>query len=284
MEIELDQRTLHITSDGDPAGPPVLLLHGITSCTATWGWLVPDLVELGHRVLRLDFRGHGGSDRAPGEYHMAGYVADAAAVCLQVADAPCIIIGHSLGGGTAAGLAQRHPDLVRALVLEDPPLGAARRLEGNSLLDGFRLMRTSVPRLQAEGITVEVLAGILGRAPSPVGTPFAELLNADALVAMAEGMLQLDASVLDPVLNGVTTPVFDPARPISVPTLLITADPTSPDAVARPADAEQLLATSPLAEVLVMQGASHLVHDELAHRDAFRSAVLAFLRRSALQP
>jgi pimeloyl-ACP methyl ester carboxylesterase len=279
MEIELDHRTLHVTSDGDPSGSPVLLLHGITSCTATWEWLVPDLVALGRRVLRLDFRGHGRSGRTPGEYHMEGYVADAAAVCSQVAEAPCIVIGHSLGGGTAAGLAQRHPELVRALVLEDPPLGAARRLEGNSLLDGFRLMRTSVPRLQADGIAVEVLAAILGRAPSPVGTPFAELLHADALTAMAEGMLQLDASVLDPVLEGVSTPVFDPDLPIDVPTLLITADPSSPDAVARPADAEQLIATSPLAEVLVMRGASHLVHDELAHRDAFRSAVLDFLRR-----
>jgi alpha-beta hydrolase superfamily lysophospholipase len=133
--------------------------------------------------------------------------------------------------------------------------------------------------LQQDGIPVDVLAGILGQAPSAVGRAFGEMLFADALDAMAGGMLELDATVLDPVLEGSMQPAYDPSEPIPVPTLVITADPASPDCVARTADVEQLVATTPHAEVSVQPGASHLVHDELTHRDAFRAKVRSFLDR-----
>lgn len=278
MQIATAGPTLSVDADGSAEAPPLLLLHGITSSTRTWDWLVPDLADRYH-VLRLDFRGHGRSARAPGAYDFPGYIADAAAVCEQIGGQPCIVIGHSLGGGTAAALAQQHPDLVRAVVLEDPPLAVAVELEGNSLLDGFRLMRESIPQFQESGMDVATLASILAGAPSASGPTFGELLHPDALEGMAHGMLALDATVLDPVLEGTVTPAFDPARPIPVPTLLITADPSSPDAVTRPADAAQLAATTPGAEVRVMSGSGHLVHDELAHRHEFRGVVLDFLDR-----
>lgn len=278
MELRTGELTLHLDVDGPEDAPPVLLLHGITSSGRTWGWLVPDLAER-YRVLRLDFRGHGRSGRAPGDYDFAGYVADAAAACRQVAGQATIVIGHSLGGGTAAALAQQHPDLVRAVVLEDPPLAMSVELEGNSLLDGFRLMRESIPQFQQSGIDAATLAGILAGAPSATGATFGDLLHPDAITAMAEGMLELDATVLDPVLEGTVTPAFDPHAPIPVPTLLVTADPASPDAVARAADAELMRSVTPHAEVVVMTGSGHLVHDELEHRDPFRAAVLDFVER-----
>lgn len=276
MEIRNGHHSLHVTIDGDDAHPPMLLLHGITATVRTWEWLVPHLVDR-YRLIRLDFRGHGTSDRTPGHYQPADYVSDAAAVCRQIAGVPCIVIGHSLGGITAAALAQRHPELVRALVLEDPPLGLGRGLDGNSLLDGFRLMRESVPRLQQSGISADVLAGILAAAPSAVGTAFGDLLHPDAMAAMAAGMLELDATVLDRVLDGSMEPAFDPAVPIAVPTLLLTADPSSPDAAARPPDAERLRAGSPQVEVRVMAGSCHLVHDELAQRATFLAEVQRFV-------
>lgn len=278
MEISNGDLTLHVAVDGDEAAPPVVLLHGITSSVRTWDWLVPDLVDR-YRVIRLDFRGHGGSGRAPGGYDYAGYVSDAAAVCEQVAGGPCVVVGHSLGGGTAAALAQQRADLVRAVVLEDPPLGPARDLEGNTLMDGFRLMRGSIPHLQESGATVADVAGALSRAPSAIGTTFGELLHADALEAMAAGMLDLDATVLDPVLEQSVEPAYDATAGLAVPALVITADPTSPDCVARTADMQALVSVSPQVEVVVMPGCSHLVHDELAHRDVFRDAVVSFLER-----
>lgn len=278
MEIHNGDLALHALVDGPDGAPPVLLLHGITASVRTWDWLVPDLAQR-YRVIRLDFRGHGRSGRAPGQYHLPGYVSDAATACRQLADGPCTVIGHSLGGGTAAALAQQHPELVRGLVLEDPPLGARRDLDGNALLDGFRQLRESVPRLQASGIPADTLADVLAGAPSAVGRTFGELLHPDALAAMAGGMLELDAAVLDPVLDGTMQPAYDAAAPIGVPTLVITADPASPDCVCRTPDVEGLRAASPHAEVSVLPGASHLVHDELGQRDAFRAEVLAFLDR-----
>jgi pimeloyl-ACP methyl ester carboxylesterase len=278
MQIKNGDLPLHVAVDGDADAPPVLLLHGITASVRTWDWLVPHLADR-YRVLRLDFRGHGRSGRAPGTYGWEGYVSDAAAVCRQVAGEPCAIVGHSLGGGTAAALAQQHPDLPRGVLLEDPPLSAARDLEGNALLDGFRLMRESIPRLQAEAVPADVLAQILAQAPSAAGPTFGEMLHSDALAAMAGGMLELDASVLDPVLEGTIRPLFDPTKPIPVPTLVVTADPASPDAVTRPADVRELASASPHAKVRVMAGASHLVHDELANRQNFLDEVVAFLDR-----
>src|SRR5204863_3091145 len=117
MEITSSDPTLHVTEDGPGQGPPVVLLHGITSSGATWDWLVPQLADR-YRLLRLDFRGHGRSGRQEAPYDYAGYVADAVAVCEQAAGQPAVVIGHSLGGGAAAALAQQRPDLVRAVVLE----------------------------------------------------------------------------------------------------------------------------------------------------------------------
>ena len=73
------------------------------------------------------------------------------------------------------------------------------------------------------------------------------------------------------------TPVFDPEQPITQPVLLLAADPTKPDCVARATDTEQFARVSPHAQVVTMTGAGHLVHDELAHRDDFLRRVQGFL-------
>ena len=289
MKIRNGSIELHVADDGDPAAPPILLLHGITSFGGTWDWIVPDLVER-FRVLRLDFRGHGASDRAPGEYFPEGYVSDAVAAIEQAAGRPCVVMGHSLGGVTAAALVQRHAGLVVAAVMEDPPLATAgapnaggvedRVLEGNSLHDSFRLIRESAPRLQVSGITVEVLTGILAAAPSPTGGTFGEMLHPDGIAAMAGSLLSVDASVLDPVLSGTIRAFLDRDVPFASPSLIVCADPTKPDARADPALAEHFASISPATEFVVLDGAGHLIHDELASRDRFREAALGFIDRA----
>jgi pimeloyl-ACP methyl ester carboxylesterase len=279
---------LHVAVDGDPSAPPILLLHGITSSGGTWDWIVPTLTER-FRVLRLDFRGHGASDRAPGEYDPEGYVGDAVAAIERVAGGPGVVMGHSLGGATAAVLTQQYADLVVAAVMEDPPLGtvggpsagvdADAPLEGNSLLESFRLIRESAPQLQASGITVEALAGILAAAPTASGGTFGELLFPDAVTAMAGSLLAVDASVLDPVLTGTIRSVLDADAPFQVPSLVVCADPSKPDAVADPSLAHRFAAISPATDVAVIDGAGHLIHDELSSRDRFRGVALEFLDR-----
>ncbi len=289
MQISNGHLTLHVAEDGDPEAPPILLLHGITGSADTWDWLVPTLAER-FRVLRLDFRGHGKSDRAPGDYGSFGYVSDAVAALEQAAGRPCPVIGHSLGGVTAAALTQRHAELLTAAVLEDPPLGlgadAASALEGNSLLDGFRLMRESIPQLQASGIALDVLTGVLAASPDTTGeSTFGVKLHADAIETMAMSLLDVDASVLDAVVNpqvgGSFEPFLDEAAPLRVPTLIVTADPSKPDAVASPALAGRFASISPAVEVATAEGAGHLIHSEVVSREWFRDTTMAFLDRVA---
>jgi pimeloyl-ACP methyl ester carboxylesterase len=276
MQIRSGDLELHVAVDGDPDAPPLVLLHGITSSSDTWEWAMPRLAAR-YRLLRLDFRGHGRSGRAPGAYTGAGYVADAVAVCEQLAGGPAFVIGHSLGGGTAAALAQQRPELVRAVVLEDPPLAPPGRAVGGSLLATFRQLRDAVPRLQASAIPHDTLVDVLARSPSPSHGTLGELLHPDALQAMASALLQLDASVLDPVLDGSVAPVFDASRAIPVPALVIAADPASPDHVATTEDLATLAAASPLATSHVVAGAGHLIHDERDYREIFMELTLTFL-------
>ena len=284
MELKTDELTLHYEDDGDREAPPILVLHGITQSTATWGWLVPHLADE-HRIVRLDFRGHGHSGRTPGAYAFPGYVADATAVCEQVLGQPAVVVGHSLGGGTAAALAQTRPDLVRGVVLEDPAImppaapASAAALEGNTLLDGFRLMRESIPRLQESGMSIADLTGILRAAPSPSGQLFGDAVHDDALEAMAEAMLLLDATVLDPVFDGSSAPVFDPHRELPVPGIVVAGDPSSPDTIVREPDLALLAAHSPKIECRVVSGVGHLIHDSKLQRDAVLGAVRDLLAR-----
>jgi len=276
---------LNVTEDGLPSAPPILLLHGITSHSGTWDWLVPDLAEH-FRVLGLDFRGHGKSDRAAEQYLSSGYISDAVTVLEQVAGQPAIVMGHSLGGATTAALAQRHPELLKAAIMEDPALGLGGSgkpaLEGNSLLTSFKLMRESVPRLQASGITVNRLVDILAATPSASGGTFGDILHASGIEQMAESMLKVDASVLDPVLTSNIEAFLNPAVPLAVPSLIVCADPAKPDALASPELANAFADISPATEVFVVEGAGHLIHDELVSRDTFRKTALDFLHRHGL--
>jgi len=284
VRIASDGLDLHVAEDGDASAPPVLLLHGIIGSRATWEWLVPELTER-FRVLRLDFRGHGQSDRAAGRYTAAGYFADAVAVLEQVAGRPCVVLGHSLGGATAAGIAQRRPDLLAGVVLEDPPLGSMtvaepRPLEGNALLDGFRFLREAIPHVQQAEMTLDALVEVIAATPHTSGAgTFGDVLLADGVGSMAASMLEVDAEVLDPVLAGTAGDFLDPYVGFSVPTLLMTADPAKPDAVASLKMAEHYASMSPDVEVAVIEGAGHVIHNERAGREPFRASLSRFLER-----
>ncbi len=276
MQIEHDGVSLHVAEDGNPDGPVVLFLHGITSCAETWDWALPDLVA-DHRVLRLDFRGHGDSGRAPDTYGFTTCVSDAIAVCEQVAGRPSVVVGHSLGGGTAAALAQVRPDLVRAVLLEDPAImsGTLEPDDGepNALLAVFTLMRQSIPMLQENKVSVDALVDVLNVSPSLDGGQFQDSLYADAIRAMATGMLRLDASVLDGVLEGRIDHVYDPSAPIPVPGIVVCGDEASPDTIVRAPEKSALAQHSPHIDVRMVAGAGHLIHDSLAHREQMRAAL-----------
>lgn len=280
MEIQNGDVTLDLEVAGDESAQPLLLLHGITSSRRTWDWIVPRLSEK-YRTIALDFRGHGKSGWAPGDYQPQAYASDAISALEQVARRPAIVMGHSLGAVTAATVAQQRPDLVAALVLEDPPLGTLspgdEALHGNPLIDTFRLMKEMIPGAQAAGVPAEALAELLAASPAAAGGTVGDVVLAEAILDIAAGLLELDVSVLDPVLDGTVRSAFVPETPIPVRTLLLAADPAMPDALAIPAHAELVMRNSPLVERRVVEGTGHLIHDSIKSREEFTRQVEVFL-------
>jgi pimeloyl-ACP methyl ester carboxylesterase len=102
---------LRVFRGGD--GPPLLLLHGFGG--AAWNFTEMAPLLAGRRLVIPDLPGHGASDPLPAP-SITGF-ADAVAGIL---DEPVGVFGHSMGGLVALRLAERHPALVRAVVLAAP--------------------------------------------------------------------------------------------------------------------------------------------------------------------
>jgi pimeloyl-ACP methyl ester carboxylesterase len=99
-------------------GPPLLLVHGYGGAAWNFSELAPLLA--GRRLIIPDLPGHGGSSPLPAPT-LTGF-ADVLAQILeaQILDGAVDVLGHSLGGVVALRLAERHPSLVRRLVLAAP--------------------------------------------------------------------------------------------------------------------------------------------------------------------
>src|SRR5262249_3702887 len=112
--LERDGRSLFFEEAG--SGPPVLLVHG-WCCDPTY--LGPQRAHLAtrFRVVALDLVGHGRSDKPEGPYPLSRFADDVAWLAEHLGLHRPLVIGHSMGGGTAIELAARHPALPRAIVM-----------------------------------------------------------------------------------------------------------------------------------------------------------------------
>lgn len=111
-----------VCRDWGGSGPPVVLLHGLAGHAGEWDALAARLSAT-HRVVAVDQRGHGASERLPPDVSRAAYVADVVAVADRLGLESPVLVGQSLGGHTAVLTAARHPGLVRALVLVEAGAG-----------------------------------------------------------------------------------------------------------------------------------------------------------------
>jgi pimeloyl-ACP methyl ester carboxylesterase len=109
-------RKLSYLDFGGP-GRPLLALHGHYNEASAFAPLAAALTPR-WRVIALDQRGHGESDRAR-SYERDEYVADVAAFHRHLGVGPVAVLGHSLGGVNAYQFAARHADKVSALIVED---------------------------------------------------------------------------------------------------------------------------------------------------------------------
>ena len=120
--------------------PPVLLVHGWCCDHTYFAPQFEHLAERGHRVVAVDLRGHGKSDKPHQRYAMQDFADDLAWMCLRLELAKPVVVGHSMGGIVAFDLAARYPDLPSSVVMLDAAvvLPSAARAAIPSLLEELR--------------------------------------------------------------------------------------------------------------------------------------------------
>jgi pimeloyl-ACP methyl ester carboxylesterase len=116
---------LHLTLHGHRvayrqagSGPVVVLTHGITSNSATWGRVMPYLARR-FTVIAPDLIGHGQSAKPKGDYSLGAYASGLRDLLIALGHERATFVGHSLGGGVTMQLSYQFPELVERLVLVD---------------------------------------------------------------------------------------------------------------------------------------------------------------------
>jgi non-heme chloroperoxidase len=99
------------------SGSPVVLLAGFGLSHEVWDGEVRELADAGHRVVCIDLRGTGRSDKPVGDYSIARLAADVEAVLDALDLREVTLVGWSFGGQIALALASTSPERVSRLVL-----------------------------------------------------------------------------------------------------------------------------------------------------------------------
>lgn len=116
--VDTPSGSLHARTEGPADGAPVIFANSLGTDFRIWNRVLP-MLPSGLRTIRYDKRGHGLSDLPRGEWGMGDHVADAAAVMEWAGARDAVIVGLSVGGIIAQGLAAERPDLIRGMVLCD---------------------------------------------------------------------------------------------------------------------------------------------------------------------
>jgi len=102
---------------GPPDGSPIVLLHGwLYDGLLTWHRVLPALAER-HRVIILDLRNHGKTDRMRGRFEIADLADDVARALDILGLGGVPVVGFSMGGMTAQELAVRYPGRASHIIL-----------------------------------------------------------------------------------------------------------------------------------------------------------------------
>jgi pimeloyl-ACP methyl ester carboxylesterase len=183
-EIMLHGHRVFYRSAG--SGPVVVLVHGITSTSATWANVLPYLAER-LTVIAPDLLGHGESAKPRGDYSLGAYASGIRDLLIALGHERATFVGHSLGGGIAMQLAYLFPEHCDRLVLvssgglghDITALLRAASLPGSELV----LPLLVNERILAAGHTV---GRALGRIGLRVRTDVGEVLRGHASLADRE--------------------------------------------------------------------------------------------------
>lgn len=265
--FRVEDRDHHYLEWGDPAAPPLVMLHGgNSSARGTWSKTATDFAD-GYHVLAPDQRGHGESAWSPaGAYRISDYVSDFASFVRQMGLPRFPLVAHSLGGLVAIAFAARHPEAVERLVLVDSlprPMDAARRAEVAA--------RPLAPESFATFDDVEdylALTAPQRRRRSAPGYGVLQLPDGRWRLRTDSRGVRNSLAAEDPGRQR----LWEDYRALAVPTLVIRGG-ASP--IISADDAHRLAAEGPHARVVTYEAGTHWVHRDQPER--FAADVRAFL-------
>lgn len=151
--FDYDGCQLHYEEYGQ--GAPLLLVHGLGSSTLDWEEQT-SVLAAHYRVIAIDLRGHGRSDKPVEHYSIAGFAEDVAALIEHLKLEPVHLVGISMGGMIGFQLGVERPELLRSLTI----VNSGPEVKAKSLNDCVQIAkRWSLSRL----LSLETIAKGLGK-------------------------------------------------------------------------------------------------------------------------
>jgi non-heme chloroperoxidase len=238
--ITLPERVrLQYIAQGDPAGLPVVLLHGITDSWHSYEPVLPHLTR-SLRAYAITQRGHGDAERPATGYRLQDFAADVAAFMDALAIKQAVIVGHSMGSLVAQRFALDYPARTLGLAL----IGSWRKINDNPSVQEFWEIVSQLNDPIDPDFVREFQQSTLAK---PVPETFFE--------TVVQESLKVPARVWRAALKGLLE--NDAARglvKIKAPTLIVWGD---QDAFCTRGDQDDLAATIAGAQLVIYPGSGH---------------------------
>lgn len=155
MLLGLPTHRVHYDLIGPAGGDVVCFAHALLADGGMWAEQATALAHHGYRVLRIDMRGHGGSDAPDGPCSIADLAADAVAVLDHLDLERVHFVGLSIGGVIGQSIAITHGARLSSLVLSDTNPASAATAK--------TMWSERIAAVRAAGSTAQMAAGMMGR-------------------------------------------------------------------------------------------------------------------------
>lgn len=193
---------LHYVEVGPDDGPAVIMLHGLSDSSFSFSRVLP-LMPAHLRIVAVDQRGHGDSDRPSSGYSMDAFASDLLALMDALLIDRATVVGHSMGSFVARAAAEKAPHRISRLVLVGTSVSAQ-----NDAVRELLTLTESFTDPVSEAFIREFQASTIHR---PVPGAFFEQVVAESR--------KLPAYVWRQALQGIWD--YRPQWPITCPTVIL---------------------------------------------------------------
>lgn len=259
-KLQINNVGIHYEVTGE--GTPLLLIHGLGSCSEDWQLQVP-LFSHYYRTITPDLRGHGKSDKPQQRYNVDTTTSDVVELLKSLGYFPAHVVGLSLGGIIAFQLAINEPHLVKSLILVNTYPDAVLRTLRHKLWYWQRL-------LIARMLGMKRLAQIRSRILFP--KPEQKELREAAIERIGSNEKKAYMSAIQSIIGW---SAMDKLHTITCPTLVISGDGDYIPVSLK----KEYVAKIPNAELTVIEDSLHAT--PIDQPEKFNEVVLEFLSRQS---